>query len=271
MLARDQGVWIIIGLVVFAVVVFAFRDIRKLEGLRYTCGAAAVLLLAATVVIGTEVNGAKLWIRFGGLPDPAGRVREGAAGRVHRRLPAREPRGAGTTVPPRDRRRRAGAAAPAAAARDVGPRDGPAGRRERLRLVAAVLLDPARDAVRRHRPLALRRRRHRGVRRRRAGRGAGRAARAGPHRHLDRSVGHAADERLPDRAVAVLDRRRRHLRHRLRPRLHPGRQADRHPRRPDRLHLLGDRVRDRPGRRRRAAARLPRVRLPRHEDRVDGR
>ena len=41
----------------------------------------------------------------------------------------------------------------------------------------------------------------------------------------------------------------------------------RHPRRPDRLHLLGDRLRDRARRRRRAAARLPGVRLPRHEDR----
>ena len=65
-LARDQGLWIIVGLLVFSVIVFAFRDIRKLEGLRYTCGAAAVLLLAATVVVGTEVNGAKLWIQFGG-------------------------------------------------------------------------------------------------------------------------------------------------------------------------------------------------------------
>jgi cell division protein FtsW (lipid II flippase) len=66
-LARDQGLWIIVGLVVFAIVVFTFRDIRKLESYRYTCGVAAVLLLAATVAVGTEVNGARLWIRFGGF------------------------------------------------------------------------------------------------------------------------------------------------------------------------------------------------------------
>jgi cell division protein FtsW (lipid II flippase) len=65
-LARDQGVWIIVGLIVFTVIVFAFRDIRKLEALKYTCGAAAVILLAATMVLGTEVNGARLWIRIGG-------------------------------------------------------------------------------------------------------------------------------------------------------------------------------------------------------------
>ena len=31
-LARDQGLWIIVGLIVFSIVVFTFRDIRKLEG-----------------------------------------------------------------------------------------------------------------------------------------------------------------------------------------------------------------------------------------------
>ena len=56
----------LVGLIVFTIIVFTFRDIRKLEGYRYTCGAAAVLLLMATVAIGTEVNGAKLWIRLGG-------------------------------------------------------------------------------------------------------------------------------------------------------------------------------------------------------------
>ena len=40
-----------------------------------------------------------------------------------------------------------------------------------------------------------------GVHRRRLGGRARRAARAGPHRHLDRPVGDAADERLPDRPV----------------------------------------------------------------------
>ena len=61
-----------------------------------------------------------------------------------------------------------------------------------------------------------------------------------------------AGERVPDRAVALHGRRRRPLRLGARPRLHP----DRHrrsviPDGADRLHLLGDRGRARPGRRRR--------------------
>ncbi|MGA0122541.1 MAG: FtsW/RodA/SpoVE family cell cycle protein [Gaiellales bacterium] len=66
-LARAQGIWIALGLGLFIAVAILFRDIRRLESLRYTCGALAVLLLLLTIAIGTEVNGARLWIRFGGL------------------------------------------------------------------------------------------------------------------------------------------------------------------------------------------------------------
>ena len=65
-LARDQSVWIVVGVLLFAAVVVWARDVRRLESLRYTCGALAVLLLLATVVLGTNVNGARLWIRVGG-------------------------------------------------------------------------------------------------------------------------------------------------------------------------------------------------------------
>ncbi len=66
-LARDQGVWILVGLALFIAVVVAFRNIRRLEELRYTCGALAVVLLLLTIGLGTEVNGARLWIRVAGL------------------------------------------------------------------------------------------------------------------------------------------------------------------------------------------------------------
>ena len=59
-LARDQGIWIVIGLVLFIGVIIAFRDIRRLETLRYTCGALAVVLLLATITLGAQVNGARL-------------------------------------------------------------------------------------------------------------------------------------------------------------------------------------------------------------------
>ena len=43
------------------------RDHRRLENYKYTLAAAAVLLLVITMVAGTTVNGAKLWLRFGGV------------------------------------------------------------------------------------------------------------------------------------------------------------------------------------------------------------
>jgi cell division protein FtsW (lipid II flippase) len=66
-LARDQALWILLGLGLFVAVAVAFRDIRRLEALRYTSGALAVALLLLTIVVGTEVNGARLWLRIGGL------------------------------------------------------------------------------------------------------------------------------------------------------------------------------------------------------------
>ena len=65
-LARDQGIWMLLGLALFVGVVVAFRDIRRLEGLKYTCGAVAVGLLLLTITLGASVNGARLWIRIGG-------------------------------------------------------------------------------------------------------------------------------------------------------------------------------------------------------------
>lgn len=66
-LARDQGIWMLLGLALFVGVVIAFRDIRRLEELKYTCGAVAIVLLLLTITLGASVNGARLWIRIGGL------------------------------------------------------------------------------------------------------------------------------------------------------------------------------------------------------------
>ena len=67
MLARDQSVWIIVGLLGFAGLIFVLRDHRRLENYKYTLAATAVLLLVITMIAGTTVNGAKLWLRFGGV------------------------------------------------------------------------------------------------------------------------------------------------------------------------------------------------------------
>ena len=186
-----------------------------------------MLLLTATVVIGTEVNGAKLWIRLGGYQIQPGEFAKVLlvvfiAGYLRENREVLE----------RPSRRVMGVGLPAL--RHLLPLLAMWG-------VALVLLVAVNDfgssllyysILIAMLYLATGRWLYVGggivaFVARRAGRRAGRAARAGPHRHLDRPVGDAADERLPDRAVAVLDRRRRHLRHRLRPRLRPGRQADR--------------------------------------------
>jgi cell division protein FtsW (lipid II flippase) len=66
-LSRDQSIWIVVGLVGFLALILGVGDVRKLEDYKYTLGAVAVILLLLTMVLGTEINGAKLWIRVGGV------------------------------------------------------------------------------------------------------------------------------------------------------------------------------------------------------------
>ncbi len=66
-LARDQSIWIVIGLLGFLALIFVVRDHRRLEDYKYLLGASAVLLLVLTMTVGTTINGAKLWLRVGGV------------------------------------------------------------------------------------------------------------------------------------------------------------------------------------------------------------
>jgi cell division protein FtsW (lipid II flippase) len=66
-LAGEQSVWIVVGLVGFLATIFVLRDHRRLENYKYLLAVGAVALLAITMVAGTTVNGAKLWLRFGGI------------------------------------------------------------------------------------------------------------------------------------------------------------------------------------------------------------
>jgi cell division protein FtsW (lipid II flippase) len=68
-LARQQAQWFVLGLVLFAVTIVAFRDYRKLEQYRYVIAAVAVGLLALPRVpgIGAQTNGAYLGVRIPGL------------------------------------------------------------------------------------------------------------------------------------------------------------------------------------------------------------
>ena len=69
--ARDQAIWLAIGVGCFIVVLAALDDYRVLERYRYLLGVASLATLAATIIssyaTGTVVNGARVWIRVGGL------------------------------------------------------------------------------------------------------------------------------------------------------------------------------------------------------------
>jgi cell division protein FtsW (lipid II flippase) len=66
--AFKQGLWIVIGVGLFAFALFGLRrDYRRLEDYKYLFGITAILLLFLPRVphLGTTVNGARLWVRIG--------------------------------------------------------------------------------------------------------------------------------------------------------------------------------------------------------------
>jgi len=66
LLAREQVLWLGVATAVFIGVVIFLPDHHMLEHYRYLFGISAVALLVATVVFGTDISGAKLWIRLPG-------------------------------------------------------------------------------------------------------------------------------------------------------------------------------------------------------------
>ncbi|MDO5142567.1 MAG: FtsW/RodA/SpoVE family cell cycle protein [Eubacteriales bacterium] len=62
-----QLVAILMGLALFLVLGFFLRDLTRAQRVRWAMGAAAVGLLAITLLIGTSSGGAKAWIRLDGL------------------------------------------------------------------------------------------------------------------------------------------------------------------------------------------------------------
>jgi cell division protein FtsW (lipid II flippase) len=75
--APHQLEWTVIGIVLFIVVLVVIRDHRMLERYTYTAMAAALVLLALPAFLPashSEVNGARIWIRFGGFSFQPGEV-----------------------------------------------------------------------------------------------------------------------------------------------------------------------------------------------------
>ena len=75
--AFRQGLWIVIALAAFALTLFLLQhDYRRLEAYKYLFGITAIglLMLPALPVLGTTVNGARLWIHVGSLQFQPGEL-----------------------------------------------------------------------------------------------------------------------------------------------------------------------------------------------------
>src|SRR3954447_8388266 len=69
--------WTIIGVLLFVLVLVVVRDHRRLEQYTYIAMFAALVLLAIPAVLPasrSEVNGARIWIRFGGFSIQPGEI-----------------------------------------------------------------------------------------------------------------------------------------------------------------------------------------------------
>jgi cell division protein FtsW (lipid II flippase) len=68
-LALRQGLWVVVGILAFSLIVLFLRDYRSLDRYKYLLGLTAILLLALPAVpgLGRTINGASLWVGVGGL------------------------------------------------------------------------------------------------------------------------------------------------------------------------------------------------------------
>jgi cell division protein FtsW (lipid II flippase) len=72
-----QLVWTVIGVVLFVGVLAVVRDHRRLESLTYTAMAAGLFLLVIPALLPAShstVNGARIWVRFGGFSFQPGEL-----------------------------------------------------------------------------------------------------------------------------------------------------------------------------------------------------
>jgi cell division protein FtsW (lipid II flippase) len=65
-LAFRQGLWVVVGVGVFAALVIFLKDYRELDNVKYILGVSAIalLVLPALPYIGRTINGATLWVDF---------------------------------------------------------------------------------------------------------------------------------------------------------------------------------------------------------------
>lgn len=66
-LARSQALWVAAGIVALIATLAFVRSLEALGRYKYTIALAGIVLMILPALVGVEVNGAKLWLRFGGL------------------------------------------------------------------------------------------------------------------------------------------------------------------------------------------------------------
>ena len=74
--ARGQLIWMTLGVVLFVLVLVVVRDHRRLQSLTYTSGFVALVLLLMPLlpVLGTTINGSRIWIRLGPFSFQPGEI-----------------------------------------------------------------------------------------------------------------------------------------------------------------------------------------------------
>jgi cell division protein FtsW (lipid II flippase) len=74
--AGTQLIWMTLGVMLFVGVIVGLRDHRRLQAFTYTAGLAAIVLLLLPLVpgLGTNINGARIWIRLGPMSFQPGEI-----------------------------------------------------------------------------------------------------------------------------------------------------------------------------------------------------
>ena len=73
-LAVNQVMWLGVGVAAMIATLIVVRNLDVLARYKYTLGILGVALLVLPMVIGTELNGSKLWITFGGFSFQPGEI-----------------------------------------------------------------------------------------------------------------------------------------------------------------------------------------------------
>ncbi len=73
-LAASQVTWLFVGVGALVVTLIAVPSLTRLARYKYTVMLAGIVLLVLPALIGREINGAKLWIKFGGFTFQPGEL-----------------------------------------------------------------------------------------------------------------------------------------------------------------------------------------------------